>query len=312
MLVRLPAEVDWGPSHIATVCQGHVRLHDPAGARVRELAFDSLAISAAWLADGTLVTIDHNWAIRGFGTGGAIITHGVVTTHRPSPAPYHVAVAAAGDRFVACGLGRAVVFDLSGKLRWRFDADAYNVHRTGARGAHLTRDGRIVVVAHATAESGDPRPPGRGFLLIDLEQSIEHPRILARSWQQMPNHPEPTLFAFSADGTRMIQASPDPVAHVGAIRVGSNGEYVANQPGGAHALAIDPRGIIAAYAYPDQPRRFRIDYLDPDPGGPMIDVLDTLWIDPSLPDVAALAISPDSRSIACLASDGSLEVIVVP
>jgi len=316
VLVNLTAEVDWGPTHIATVCQGHVTLHDERGVRLRELAFDSLAISAAWLDDGTLVTVDHRWAILTFRPDGTVPTRGVVRDEdRPSPTPVQLGVAAAGNSFVACGLGRATVFDLEGKRRWRFDADAYDVHRTGAMGAQLSRDGRIVVVAHATQDARDPRPPGRGFLLIELtnENAPRRSQILARSWQQMPNHPEPTLFAFSADGTRLIQASPDRTAHVGAIRLGGGDAYVANQPGGAHALAIDPRGIIAAYAFRDQPRRFRVDYLDPEPsGGPMIDVLDTLWIDPSVRDVVALAISPDSRSIACLASDGSLEIIVVP
>ena len=40
--------------------------------------------------------------------------------------------------------------------------------------------------------------------------------------------------------------------------------------------------------------------------------LDTLSIDPELPDLVAVAFSRDSRQLACLASTGAIEIVPVP
>jgi hypothetical protein len=44
----------------------------------------------------------------------------------------------------------------------------------------------------------------------------------------------------------------------------------------------------------------------------VVEVEDTLWLDPAVPDIAALAFDPDGRRIACLASDGTIDVVPVP
>ena len=202
-----------------------------------------------------------------------------------------------------------------GELRWTFRPDEYDVNAHSRISATLVET--KLALAHATLQR-EPRPPGRGFLVIDLTatprvETVRRGRdILDRHWLQTRAEPGPTLFAFDAAGTRMIHASPERTPHVGAIRVGKGGPYVATHPGGAHAIALDPCGIIAAYAYPAERRRFRIDYLDPEDGGTMIEVQDSLMIDPSLPDIAAMAFSPDSHAIACCASDGTIEIVPVP
>ena len=44
----------------------------------------------------------------------------------------------------------------------------------------------------------------------------------------------------------------------------------------------------------------------------MIDVLESLFNEPALPDIAALAFSPDSHAIACVGRGGQIEVVPVP
>jgi hypothetical protein len=44
----------------------------------------------------------------------------------------------------------------------------------------------------------------------------------------------------------------------------------------------------------------------------MLEIIDTLSIDPDLAEIAAIAFSPDSRRIACLGTDGNLDVVPVP
>jgi hypothetical protein len=73
---------------------------------------------------------------------------------------------------------------------------------------------------------------------------------------------------------------------------------------------------MVAYGYPEPPAgargRLVVDYLARSPSGAsMVELVDTLAIDPEV-ELAAIAFSPDSRRIACLGSDGRLEIVPVP
>jgi len=138
----------------------------------------------------------------------------------------------------------------------------------------------------------------------------------------MPNQPgranAPQLFAFDQTGTRIAHAVPDAVPSWGVTRLDvEDRDLVKSVPGGANAVALDRGGQLAAYAYAKPPEgargRLRIDYLSPEPtGNATVDILDSLSIEPALPDIVALAFSRDSRQLACLASSGAMEIVPTP
>jgi hypothetical protein len=68
---------------------------------------------------------------------------------------------------------------------------------------------------------------------------------------------------------------------------------------GADAVALDTHGALAAFATSG-----RVRFDDLETGGSLALPLEL--------DPIALAFSPDSRSLACLASDGAVEIVPVP
>ena len=128
----------------------------------------------------------------------------------------------------------------------------------------------------------------------------------------------PQLFAFDFAGKRLAHAVPDEGPSWGVVELESEAREVARTvPGGALAVALDRGGSLAAYAYAKPPEgargRLRIDYLSPaDSGAATVEAIDTLSIEPELPDVIALAFSRDSRQLACLASTGAIEIVPTP
>jgi hypothetical protein len=154
--------------------------------------------------------------------------------------------------------------------------------------------------------------PGRGWLVIEL--ASEEP--FDRHFIEVARDDAPMAFAFDRRGRRFAHASPERVDDVGAIRLDRGDSYARNHAGGARCVAFDPHGVMVAYGYSQPPAgargRLVVDYLARSTaGGSMIEIVDTLSIDPGV-DVAAVAFSPDSRRIACLGSDGALEIVPVP
>jgi hypothetical protein len=93
--------------------------------------------------------------------------------------------------------------------------------------------------------------------------------------------------------------------------------YARQHPAGAACIALDRSGSLAAFGYPAPPEgargRLRVEYLSPVPAtASTIAVLDSLSLEPALPDLVALAFSHDSRQLACLASTGAIEIVPVP
>ena len=154
--------------------------------------------------------------------------------------------------------------------------------------------------------------PGRGWLVIEL--ASEEP--VDRHFVEVARDDGPMVFAFDRRGRRFAHASPERVDDIGAIRIGRGDAYERNRPGGARCVAFDPHGVMVAYGHSQPPAgargRLVVDYLSRTAAGTsMIEIVDTLSIDPGV-DVAAVAFSPDSRRIACLGSDGALEIVPVP
>ena len=84
---------------------------------------------------------------------------------------------------------------------------------------------------------------------------------------------------------------PDPGTSWGVTRLEvEDREFARTVPGGAQAVALDRGGLLAAYAYAKPPPgargRLRIDYLSPSTkGAATVETIDTLSIDPELPDI---------------------------
>jgi len=201
---------------------------------------------------------------------------------------------------------RGAVYDASGQRTWTADYTTYNGE---LQGFALSDDGKRVALGYVV---GPLR--GRGWLVADVKSG----KILDRKLDQFPEATKrPMSFAFDRTGKRMIRAWPDAVPDGGAIRIDRGEVYARPRPGGAIACALDDRGVIAVYAYPVAPTgqrgRLRIEYLDADAKGPVdVAVTSVLAIEPDLGDLAAIAVSPDRRSIACAASDGTVEIVPVP
>ncbi|HTR51954.1 MAG TPA: hypothetical protein VMJ10_14665 [Kofleriaceae bacterium] len=110
---------------------------------------------------------------------------------------------------------------------------------------------------------------------------------------------------------------PGSDAGFGAIRVDVKEPALITHPGRARAVALDDAGARAAFAYPDPLQgthmRLRVDFLSPNHRGPSnVEVLETVWIAHALTDVVAIAFDRKSRNLACLSSNGEIEVLPVP
>ena len=311
-----PPRIDWAPrdAGFVTSLQGALRIHARDGAVAHELATENV-FDARWVGD-TIVAVDDQ-GTRIWNTDGVLLQRHVVTWQRPLMA---AALAPEGTRYVA--IAPSVDFTILGNGIWQFDIDGarewtIETHEAGIPGTSgrwsiaTSAEAARVAVGYQTPESN-----GRGFVVIDRKTNA----VVDRSWakQNVVHVPgAPHLFAFDAEGKRVAQGVPELGEAPGVIR-GGRGERDQRRPiGGTLSIALDRGGTLAAYGYrqplPGTRGRLRVDYLAPGvKGPPTVEVLDTQSLDPALPDLVALAFSPDSRSIACLASTGAIEVVPVP
>ncbi|MEO6773570.1 MAG: hypothetical protein ABI467_11190 [Kofleriaceae bacterium] len=322
MAIRSPPRLDWAPGDRAIVSYRNrlVQLHDAAGRATRELASERI-YDVRWRDDGQIVVLDDRGSVT-FDGAGALVqqTHFRIDVLH---APHAASMSANGERYVALGAAElfAVQLETARPERiWTLHAQSYGISlgergdRTASArvGIAMSPDGRLVAIGYPGG--------GRSWIVIEVDSD----RFLQRSTIRMEaarivgKANAPPLFAFDDAGARLAQAVPGPGACWGVTRLEvEDRELARTVPGGAHAVALDRGGLLAAYAYakpPDGARgRLRIDYLAPDDeGAATVETLDTLSIDPDLPDVIALAFSRDSRQLACLASTGAIEIVPVP
>ena len=311
--MRSPPRLSWAPDDAALVSYRArtVQLHDASGAAVRELATERI-YDVRFCDDAQIVVLDDRGSLT-FSRDGALVAQ----THFKIPAPLAASMSASGDRYVALTDREIFAVQLVGERTeriWTLHARSYGVETRELRAqlaVEISPDGRLVAIGFTQTIE---RQLGRGFLAIELATDT----YLQRAWQRGELRGGTQQFAFDAAGARLAHALGDPLPTWGVTRLDADAEPRARPlPGGARAVALDRGGILAAYAYAAAPvgavGRVRVDYLSPvATGSATVEVMDSLSIDPALPDIVAIAFSRDSRQLACLASTGAIEVVPVP
>ena len=327
MAVRSPPRIDWAPDDTALVSYRArtVQLHDTTGHATRELAHERV-YDVRWCDDGHIVVLDDRGSVT-FTRDGAIAKQ---TNYRTGlVAPQAASLSGDGARYVAMTDREIFAVQLGGAARrdhpeqiWTFHARSYGVSlgdRSDQIAIEMSPNGELVAIGF-TSQEGIGGRIGRGWLVIELATD----QFLQRAWIKPETRVgRAQVFAFDVAGKRLAHAVPDLGETWGVTCLDADGiapdAFARTVPGGAHAVALDRGGQLAAYAYPKTPPgargRLRVDYLSPaqaTSGSGTVDVLDTLSIDPELPDVVAVAFSRDSRQLACLASTGTIEIVPVP
>lgn len=303
------ARIDWAFDDLSLLSwrAGVLRIYDVhAPTNVREVAAHG-ALDVRWHGDGRIVAVESHgwrqWTRTGEPCGQA--------TRRYSRRALAAAIAHGGERFVGIGefnqrTGIDVyVASIEGELVWTLAADTHRADVYGRASASLSGDGTIVAIGFRGRDSS----PGQlEFVAIEIATD----RIVDRGTIRVVNVTEVTL-ALATTGDRMVVSGSE---SLGAIRLGRGDAYARDdvQPS---AVALDDTRALAAFAFQTIRQgargRLRVDYLShASDGSSTIEVLDTLTLDPALPDIVALAFSRDSRYVACLASTGAIEIVQVP
>ncbi len=339
--------ISWSPDGTRLLaCQnGAVRVISPDdGTTIRELTHVRIVadddrpdtpvvnalLDARWLVDGRVLAIDdsgrsHRYTLQ--------FEH-----HGPDPLRYatydSVVLAVRGNAFSGIVSRRNEVHvrstSTAGETVWIFAQRRGSPRPPIHDGlcAALSDDATILVVGYATRGSARG-PAGRGWVaydLTELHRSAEpsylrpEPPLIDRDWYPVETGAGVLQLAFARLGRRFAMAGPEAAGEYGAIRLRSGTTFAdpvrgesRTIPGGACAIAIDDRGVLVARAYPAgaAEHRLRIDYLATHAKGAVVDVVDTLWLDPDCTAIVALAFDADSRRVACLDASGRVEVLPV-
>jgi hypothetical protein len=299
--------VDWSPSgELLTVVDGTLRIGERVvdGPDVRD---------ARWRADG-FVWIDARGVYR-IERDGEVETIG-----EPLRKIVFAAIAAVDKTLVVAHYDRpgtpgfGMMIDvIAGNTAWRFDPWKHGGASIGdITSRAISGDGRFVAIGYenpAVADFNYSRKQGRGFMVIDTRTDT----VCDRTWWEASRELRAMHLALDGKGKRVAFAQPETQPAIGAMRIKRDENYVRNHAGGACAVAIDDKGVLAAYAYPKGERRVRVDYLAPGADGPSeIALRDTLWIEPDCGDIVALAFDRKSHHIACLDATGRVDVVPVP
>jgi hypothetical protein len=333
--------IDWAPDGERTLActPAGVFVHAPGFAPTALPASD--ALDARWRADGTILVVS--------ATGTRIsLTAGGAEQYR-NTADYDLAAAMLardGERWIAVAgpppIGTRMQVTYSG-VRWPMArrrtenvpraTDQVIVLEGGTRlwtldpwiggiqaeddrwSIAIAPDGSRFAVGYETRSWDDGRSrveSGRGWLVLDTERW----QIGDRAWHATVRDDGPMRFAFDRAASRFAAIAPERAPQIGAVRLGGLADHFPRtHAGGAHVVAFDERGLLAAYGYPAGvgPHRLRVDYLARwKRGRAVVEIDDTLWLEPGIGDIAALAFDPSGRRIACLATDGAVEVVPVP
>ncbi|MBA3502423.1 MAG: hypothetical protein M4D80_17585 [Myxococcota bacterium] len=304
--------IDWSYDgrELLTCGGGTLRRHTLDGASTIVDGPDVL--DARWRGDGSIIAIDRYNTIRTHRDGAML----------ESPREYQLVLTnawiAESEWYLGMNVGQLFVASFDGRPRWRLDAYKHEVGQMEDRtSAAISDDGKLVAIGYETrayANYSWQRKEGRGWAVVQTYED----KVLDRSWHATKRAPSaPQHLAFDASGRRLVFATPESGPAAGAIRIDRDDKYPRDHLGGARAAALDRKGILAVYAYPKTieaaQRRLRVDYLEPGAKGPSkIAVVETLWIDPDLEDIVALAFDRTSRRIACLDASGAIDVVPVP
>ncbi|HEU0037311.1 MAG TPA: hypothetical protein VFQ53_42160 [Kofleriaceae bacterium] len=307
-------EWSWTNDRLLTCHAGRLRMFDAEGTAVRDVGAGRY-LDARWLDGGGLL------AMTSLGLAERFTMHGESYGEPLPVGPLrftHASLDARAERALLIATHGALSVTLTSVERrtvWQFREYRYNVQsEIGRTTAALSEDGARVAIGTETRawESGRERiASGRGVLVI----AIDDDETVDRFWYECARDEAPLRFAFDAGPRRRLAiAAPEREDGFGTLRLGAGEVYPRTHRGGARAVALDGRGLLAAFAYPTGvgERRLRVDYLVPKTKGPVVvEITDTLWLDPDCEPIA-LAFDRDSRRIACLAADGGVEVVPVP
>jgi hypothetical protein len=318
--IRSPPRLDWAPgdSGLVSYRNRSVQLHDAAGRATRELASERI-YDVRFRDDGRIIVLDDRGSIT-FKRDGELVeqTHFRLDAFR---APHAASMSSNGERYVALTDTEIFAVQLTGGEQpmriWTLHAKSYGITFGDVRrpqpsrvGIEMSPDGRLIAIGYPSG--------GRAWIVIEVETDQFLQRTISSHEGVKGRVNAPQLFAFDFAGKRLAHAVPDEGPSWGVVELESEARELARTvPGGALAVALDRGGSLAAYAYAKPPEsargRLRIDYLSPaDGGAATVEAIDTLSIEPELPDVIALAFSRDSRQLACLASTGAIEIVPVP
>jgi len=303
---------------------------------------DAGYLDARWLSDGRIVAVDE------LGMPVQFTMHGVQYGDPvPSPNPCHqlyADVAVSGKAYVTIDEWRPVVCSTAPDhpRLWSYWSQSNRCglpSQASIRSAALAADGRRLALGYQGAEES-------GWVVIELSPPEQPERsgtwreeVIDRGAIALEDGPEwrPLAFAFDRAGRRLAILLPErQVSGIGVIRLGAPGAEPrepremremreTREPremretramlGGATSVALDERGVRAAYAYPAgaSEARLRVDYLAPATKGPrVVESHDTVWLEPDIGELCALAFEPGGHRIACLGEDGRVAVVPVP
>lgn len=288
---------------------GRIRMHGADGALIRPMG---KALDVGWSSDGaSVISIDDKATVRWHGPVGVErqirLPHGY-NAKRGAFAPtvlkvayitratheqrhlVHVAVAAIHDK---PGAGRAVVIE-----------PTKHGIRDEISEIAMSPDGEHVALGWRT-------PTERGIAVFEVARDRLVVREAYRVETEAAAPIERLTFAFDAVGSRLAFALPERGAMHGGIfeLARGDGERPPIHAGGAHAVALDARGLIAAFA---RGRELVFEFLADVRDAASVRVESTLAYAPNLPDIIAVAFDPTSHWLACLATDGTIDVMPVP
>ncbi len=294
-MARAPARIAWSPDgtrFVSRLLDHRIRLHAEDGSVIRSLG---RALDAQWDAD-RVISIDDRGTIRIHGARGVEAQSGL--RYNPDVAwlaPPHLVIASSREVIMVDTRAR--------EDRWRLDHVRHDLPPPAHVGVAVSANGTRVAVAY-TAERA--RVSGRGFAVIEVATDT----VLDRDFIEIGALVDaPIGLAFDRDGRRFAITHPEAFPGLGVIELGAPGDRIRGHRGGVRAVALDARGMIAAYA---EVKRVQFDFLHRDALGVSVEVESTLAFDVELPDVIALGFDPDSRWLACLASTGAIEIVPVP
>jgi hypothetical protein len=334
--------IEWARDGLLVRTANSVQIVDESGA-VRHIPVNRPALDARWLSDGTVIAFDAIGMLRWHRIDGEVVDQRTITFNRAGrDSAIAASIAGDGQRIAIVATSdvenaeQVGVWSADDERVWTFKPARLGIGSfAGNTTALLSNDGRRIAVGYETLGGRFPHSQvaalttrryhqgigsapkldsatGRGWLVCQVVSE----EVLDRNWIETPRDDGAMVFAFDRRGRRFVHASPERIDDVGPIRVDGSGTYTRNRPGGARCVAFDPHGVMVAYGYREPPAGARgrvvVDYLARSlSGASMIEIVETLSIDPGV-DVASIAFSPDSRRIACLGSDGALEIVPVP
>jgi hypothetical protein len=274
-------------TQLVTCVHGAVRLHDERGAIARELVA-TRALDACWLDDDRVLALDDRGVLAWHRDGVLVDQHNLVLARVAA-----ARIARDGDRFTALDATSLFGMSTRGKRMWSWHLGVSNEPRAFA----ASGNGGAAAIADRTS-----------CLVVDA-----HRRVRFESRRDRATASTPAI-ALDRDGSRFARTGNA----IGVIRLGRGSGDVPDPRDTAMCVALDDRGVIAAYAYPEPlppgaRGALRFDYLDPSRDGPAgVGVVDAAWLDPDVRAIAALAFDRASRRIACLGAGGAIDVLPVP